>query len=87
MSNYSGPATVTLADGTRRIGTAVLHTIQHGGRLDWRGTFRPNGGSPVSAGEATIEVGGRSASVLIQDWQFDGTRGTAVLLGQDQPPI
>jgi hypothetical protein len=63
------------------------YATRRDGRVDWRGTFSPNGASPVNAGEATIEVGGRSASVLVQDWRFDGTRGTAVLLGQDEPPF
>lgn len=87
MANYSGPATVTLTDGTRYGGTAVLRTLQSGGRIDWRGTFVPDDGSPVNAGNATIEVSGRSADVLIQNWQFDGQRGTAVLLGQNEPPF
>src|SRR5262249_56362793 len=52
MSIYTGPATVTLADGTLRIGTAVLHTTQRGRRSDWRGTFSPNGASPMDAGDA-----------------------------------
>lgn len=87
VSNYDGPVTMTLTDGTRYNGTAFLRTNQSGGRLAWRGTFVPDDDSPVNAGSATIEVGGRSAEVLIQDWRFDGQRGTAVLLGQNEPPF
>ena len=71
VSNYKGPATVTLTDGTRYR----------------RGTFVPDDGSPVNTGNATIEVSGRSAAALIQDWRFDGQQGTAVLLGQNEPPF
>lgn len=87
MSNYTGQATLTFTNGIRYSGTAILRTRQADGRTDWRGTFAAEDGSPINAGSATIEVGGRSAEVLIQDWQFDGHQGTAVLLGQDEPPF
>lgn len=88
MANYKGLATITLvADGTRYDGTAILHTTQNSGRIDWRGSFTASDGSPVNTGAATIEIQGRSASVLVTDWRFSEGQGTAVLLGQNEPPF
>ncbi|MFC7531566.1 hypothetical protein [Actinoplanes sp. GCM10030250] len=42
MTNYSGPARLTLADGTRVSGMASLSTNQRGGVDGWGGTFRPD---------------------------------------------
>jgi hypothetical protein len=42
MTTYSGPARLTLADGTRVSGMASLSTHQRGGVDGWGGTFRPD---------------------------------------------
>jgi hypothetical protein len=42
MTTYSGPARLTLADGTRVSGMASLSTNQRGGIDGWGGTFRPD---------------------------------------------
>ncbi|MDI6100341.1 hypothetical protein QLQ12_17175 [Actinoplanes sp. NEAU-A12] len=42
MTTYSGPARLTLVDGTRVPGMASLSTNQRGGIEGWGGTFRPD---------------------------------------------
>jgi hypothetical protein len=42
MTTYSGPARLTLTDGTRVSGMASLSTSQRGGVEGWGGTFRPD---------------------------------------------
>ncbi len=42
MTTYSGPARLTLVDGTRVSGMASLSTNQRGGVEGWGGTFRPD---------------------------------------------
>jgi hypothetical protein len=42
MTTYSGPARLTLVDGTRVSGMASLSTNQRGGIDGWGGTFRPD---------------------------------------------
>jgi hypothetical protein len=42
MTTYSGPARLTLADGTCVTGMASLSTNQRGGIDSWGGTFRPD---------------------------------------------
>jgi hypothetical protein len=42
MTTYSGPARLTLADGTPVPGMASLSTNQRGGIDGWGGTFRPD---------------------------------------------
>jgi hypothetical protein len=42
MTTYSGPARLTLADGTHVSGMASLSTHQRGGIDGWGGTFRPD---------------------------------------------
>ncbi|MEV4708137.1 hypothetical protein [Actinoplanes sp. NPDC049316] len=42
MTTYSGPARLTLADGTRVSGMASLSTNQRAGVDGWGGTFRPD---------------------------------------------
>ena len=42
MTTYSGPARLTLVDGTRVSGMASLSTNQRGGVNGWGGTFRPD---------------------------------------------
>ncbi len=42
MTTYSGPARLTLVDGTRVPGMASLSTNQRGGINGWGGTFRPD---------------------------------------------
>jgi hypothetical protein len=42
MTTYSGPARLTLSDGTRVSGMASLSTHQRGGIDGWGGTFRPD---------------------------------------------
>jgi hypothetical protein len=42
MTTYSGPARLTLVDGTRVSGMASLSTNQRGGVVGWGGTFRPD---------------------------------------------
>ena len=42
MTTYSGPARLTLLDGTRVSGMASLSTNQRGGIDGWGGTFRPD---------------------------------------------
>lgn len=42
MTNYSGPARLTLVDGTHVSGMASLSTNQRGGVTGWGGTFRPD---------------------------------------------
>jgi hypothetical protein len=42
MTTYSGPARLTLADGTFVTGMASLNTSQRGGLDGWGGTFRPD---------------------------------------------
>ncbi len=46
MTTYSGPARLTLVDGTHVSGMASLSTNQRGGVEGWGGTFRPD---PTSA--------------------------------------
>ena len=46
MTTYSGPARLTLPDGTRVSGMASLSTNQRGGIDGWGGTFRPDQISP-----------------------------------------
>jgi hypothetical protein len=46
MTTYSGPARLTLVDGTRVSGMASLSTNQRGGVDGWGGTFRPDEISP-----------------------------------------
>lgn len=75
-----------MSDGTRYEGTTILRTSDSRGRVDWRGTFVPSDGAPVNIGNGTIELGDRSAEVLVQNWRFEGGKGTAVLLGQGEPP-
>ncbi|GAA4589019.1 hypothetical protein BJY16_008757 [Actinoplanes octamycinicus] len=47
MTTYSGPARLTLADGTLVSGMASLSTHQRGGINGWGGTFRPDQISPA----------------------------------------
>ena len=42
MTTYSGPARLTLVDGTHVSGMASLSTNQRGGAGNWGGTFRPD---------------------------------------------
>jgi hypothetical protein len=42
MTTYSGPARLTLVDGTHVSGMASLSTNQRGGIDSWGGTFRPD---------------------------------------------
>jgi hypothetical protein len=42
MTTYSGPARLTLVDGTRVPGMASLSTNQRGSVDGWGGTFRPD---------------------------------------------
>ncbi|WP_249998159.1 hypothetical protein [Actinoplanes sp. M2I2] len=42
MTTYSGPARLTLGDGTLVSGMASLSTNQRGGIEGWGGTFRPD---------------------------------------------
>jgi hypothetical protein len=42
MTTYSGPARLTLVDGTHVSGMASLSTNQRGGITGWGGTFRPD---------------------------------------------
>ena len=42
MTTYSGPARLTLVDGTAVSGMASLSTNQRGGIEGWGGTFRPD---------------------------------------------
>lgn len=42
MTTYSGPARLTLVDGTHVSGMASLSTHQRGGIDGWGGTFRPD---------------------------------------------
>jgi hypothetical protein len=42
MATYSGPARLTLSDGTCVTGMASLSTNQRGGIDGWGGTFRPD---------------------------------------------
>ena len=42
MTTYSGPARLTLVDGTQVPGMASLSTNQRGGINSWGGTFRPD---------------------------------------------
>jgi hypothetical protein len=42
MTTYSGPARLTLVDGTQVSGMASLSTNQRGGIDSWGGTFRPD---------------------------------------------
>ena len=42
MTTYSGPARLTLVDGTHVSGMASLSTNQRGGVDGWGGTFRPD---------------------------------------------
>ena len=42
MTTYSGPARLTLDDGTHVSGMASLSTNQRGGIAGWGGTFRPD---------------------------------------------
>ncbi|MEU8820888.1 hypothetical protein [Actinoplanes sp. NPDC048796] len=42
MATYSGPARLTLVDGTQVSGMASLSTNQRGGLDNWGGTFRPD---------------------------------------------
>lgn len=42
MTTYSGPARLTLVDGTHVSGMASLSTNQRGGVESWGGTFRPD---------------------------------------------
>ncbi|XVV16697.1 hypothetical protein ACQP2X_20680 [Actinoplanes sp. CA-131856] len=42
MATYSGPARLTLVDGTQVSGMASLSTNQRGGLDTWGGTFRPD---------------------------------------------
>ncbi|BAL88551.1 hypothetical protein AMIS_33310 [Actinoplanes missouriensis 431] len=42
MTTYSGPARLTLADGTRVSGMASLSTNYRAGAESWGGTFRPD---------------------------------------------
>lgn len=42
MTTYSGPARLTLVDGTPVSGMASLSTNQRGGIDGWGGTFRPD---------------------------------------------
>ncbi|MFI1994795.1 hypothetical protein [Actinoplanes sp. NPDC020271] len=42
MTTYSGPARLTLVDGTQVSGMASLSTNQRGGTDGWGGTFRPD---------------------------------------------
>jgi hypothetical protein len=46
MTTYSGPARLTLVDGTCVSGMASLSTNQRGGIQGWGGTFRPDQSSP-----------------------------------------
>jgi hypothetical protein len=86
VANYRGPATLTLTDGAQYAGTAILRTTNRSGRISWGGSFVPADGSPVNTGSGTVEVDGRTAEVLVQNWRFEGGKGTAVLLGQGEPP-
>jgi hypothetical protein len=53
MTTYSGPARLTLGDGTKVSGMASLSTNQRGGIDSWGGTFRPdqNGAELREAGD------------------------------------
>jgi hypothetical protein len=53
MTTYSGPARLTLVNGTCVSGMASLSTNQRGGIEGWGGTFRPDQTSPdiQNAGE------------------------------------
>jgi hypothetical protein len=42
MKTYSGPARLTLVDGSQMSGMASLSTNQRGGIEGWGGTFRPD---------------------------------------------
>ena len=42
MTTYSGPARLTLVDGTHVSGMASLSTSQRNGVDGWGGTFRPD---------------------------------------------
>ncbi|MFI6074270.1 hypothetical protein ACIA5C_22175 [Actinoplanes sp. NPDC051343] len=42
MTTYSGPARLTLVDGSHVSGMASLSTNQRGGIEGWGGTFRPD---------------------------------------------
>lgn len=42
MTTYSGPARLTLLDGTHVSGMASLSTSQRNGINGWGGTFRPD---------------------------------------------
>jgi hypothetical protein len=42
MTSYSGPARLTLVDGSQVSGMASLSTNQRGGIDGWGGTFRPD---------------------------------------------
>jgi hypothetical protein len=86
VANYRGPATLTLTGGARYTGTAILRTVNRGGRTSWGGSFVPADGSPVNTGGGTVELDGHTADVLVQNWGFDGGKRTAVLLGQGEPP-
>jgi hypothetical protein len=86
VANYRGPATLTLTDGARYTGTALLRTVNRGGRTSWGGSFTPDDGSPVNTGSGVVDLGDRAADVLVQNWRFEGGKGTAVLLGHGDPP-
>ncbi len=88
MSNYRGPATLTIAGQEPRTGTATLHAAQKEGVWDWRGSFIPDDGAPVNAGgTATLATTTWSGEVLVNDFRFNGHLGTAFLIGQDMPPF
>lgn len=87
VANYRGPAILTLTDGARYTGTAILRTTNRGGRVSWGGSFTPSDGAPVGTGSGTVELGDQVADVLVQNWRFEGGKGTAVLLGQGNPPF
>lgn len=88
MSRYRGPAVLTVEDGTAYTGTATLRTTESGGRIGWQGSFVPADGSPVKTGAGRIVFDGREGDVLVSNWTFQsGGHGTAVILGQDEPPF
>ncbi|GAA2628850.1 hypothetical protein [Paractinoplanes durhamensis] len=58
MTTYSGPARLTLADGTRVSGMASLSTNQRGGIDGWGGTFRPD--------QVTADVRNASAGLSLE---------------------
>jgi hypothetical protein len=87
VSNYKGPATLTVA-GHTYTGRVVLRTTHSGGRVGWQGTFTPDGGASVRAGDGRIEFDGRGGAVLVSKWTFrSGGEGTAVVLGLGESPL